>query len=573
MIETVPSGTVLNGRYRIERVLGSGGFGHVYLAMDQTTNQQYAVKEYLVSGASGKEQLKHEATVLSQLHHPNLPAFQDAFMERGRYYIVLNYIEGNDLTDLLRTARLRNEVVPIAKITSWLLGICDAVLFLHSQQPPVIHRDIKPDNIRITSTGTAVLVDLGNAKAAADGARTLFFIRHQGTPGYAPQEQYPGGSGTDIRSDVYALGGTLYFALVAQEPPSVSTRNQHIQQGRSDLLTLHEILANNPPEESPEAQAARQFRLGVTKPAKPAPRHSRHVAQLGMLPPEALKQLNRVIQRAMAMRPQDRYQSVADFATDLRKVVVAMPSPPPSRSERPLDLHGTQPDWPPLSEVVEAAKNQLKGADVPTPPVPDAGSQPATGANTCPRCSRPLLLPASFCPHCGSSLNQAPPRNNTTAKANVKGNDILAEQTLLIDRDVLRKKVAQSAQNVQMVESSKQNQMPPANKRLASAPVARQQAQASGSPASRIATATQVPPVQLAPVSPPAGHTNTSPPQVPPAMRTTSSVFKLDPKLLAIILVAFVILLALILLLLLNHGGTGQAYTPITLPTAIRYQR
>src|SRR5579859_1063329 len=177
MIETVPSGTILHGRYRIERVLGSGGFGHVYLAVDQATSQQYAIKEYLVSGQSGQEQLKHEATVLSHLRHPNIPAYQDAFTERGRYYVVINYIEGNDLTDIIRMTRQRNEAIPISQVMNWILSICDAVLFLHSQNPIVIHRDIKPDNIRITSSGTAILVDLGNAKAAADGARTLFFIR------------------------------------------------------------------------------------------------------------------------------------------------------------------------------------------------------------------------------------------------------------------------------------------------------------------------------------------------------------------------------------------------------------
>src|SRR5438477_420611 len=86
----------------------------------------------------------------------------------------------------------------IESVLGRLLAICDAVIFLHNQQPPIIHRDIKPDNIRITSEGTAILVDLGNAKSAADGVRTLFFIRHQGTPGYAPPEQYPGGAGTDL---------------------------------------------------------------------------------------------------------------------------------------------------------------------------------------------------------------------------------------------------------------------------------------------------------------------------------------------------------------------------------------
>jgi serine/threonine protein kinase len=218
MMETVPSGTILHGRYRIERVLGSGGFGHVYLALDLRTNQQYAIKEYFVTGASGQAQLQHEAKVLGQLHHPNLPAFQEAFDERGHYFVVLSYIEGSDLTDRIRITRQRNEIIALPLIIGWVLSVCDAVQFLHSQQPVVIHRDIKPDNIRIMPDGTAILVDLGNAKATADGARTLFFIRHQGTPGYAPQEQYPGGTGTDVRSDVYALGATLYFALTAKSP-------------------------------------------------------------------------------------------------------------------------------------------------------------------------------------------------------------------------------------------------------------------------------------------------------------------------------------------------------------------
>src|SRR5258708_2081587 len=261
MMETLPSGTVLHGRYRIERVLGSGGFGHVYLSVDLQTNQQYAIKEYLVAGASGKAQLEHEARVLSHLHHPNLPAFQAAFDERGRYYVVLGYIEGSDLTDYLRVVRQRNEVVPLSRIMTWIIAIYYAVTFLHRQNPAVIHRDIKPDNIRITPNGTAILVDLGNPKAAADGARTLFFIRHQGTPGYPPLEQYPGRSATNTRSDIYALGGTLYFALTTHEPPSVSTRNQSIQQGLPDLPSLQEQLAHNPPETSAEPGSERQSPL------------------------------------------------------------------------------------------------------------------------------------------------------------------------------------------------------------------------------------------------------------------------------------------------------------------------
>src|SRR2546426_1185409 len=409
MMETVPSGTILHGRYRIERVLGSGGFGHVYLAIDLITNQQYAIKEYFVTGASGQAQLQHEARVLSQLHHPNLPAFQEAFDQRGHYFVVLSYIEGSDLTDRIRVARQRNEIIPLPQIMGWILSICDAVTYFHNLNPPFIHRDIKPDNIRITPDGLAILVDLGNAKATADGARTLFFIRHQGTPGYAPQEQYPGGTGTDTRSDVYALGATLYFALTAQEPPSVSNRNKSIQQGQSDLPSLQEKLAKNPPEESADP-ANRQFRAGGPKPARSVHRHIRHLAQLGTLPPELLDQLNRIIKRAMAMKQRDRYPSVADFRNDLRRVREVLstpPSLPTLPSGRVLDPHSTQPDLSMLYEALEAAKNNPP----PSPPESTTPHQapPSTTqsgqARTCPRCGKPLAPQASFCPSCGSSLN------------------------------------------------------------------------------------------------------------------------------------------------------------------------
>ncbi len=405
MIETVPSGTILNGRYRVERVLGSGGFGHVYLVLDLTTNQQYALKEYLVSGPGGQEQLMHEANVLSQLHHPNLPAFHDAFNERGHYYVILNYIEGEDLTDIIRMAQRRNEVVPIIQVMSWILATCNAVFFLHNQRPPVIHRDIKPDNIRIMPNGTAILVDLGNAKAYEDGSRTLLFIRYQGTPGYAPPEQYPGGSGTDTRSDVYALGATLYFALTAHEPPSVSTRNQALQQGRPDLPSLQEILAQNPPENGPQANEAKQFRLGVSKPTKPAPRHSYHLAQLGILSSAVLNQLNMLLQRSMAMRPKDRYQFVADFANDLQRIMVSITTEV-QQAKPTATSYSTQPDLPMLYEAMQdakAAENQSTPSISQTPvPQSTLGS-----LSQCPQCNTTLMQSATFCPNCGISLGNS----------------------------------------------------------------------------------------------------------------------------------------------------------------------
>ena len=536
MIETVPSGTVLHRRYRIERVLGSGGFGHVYLAIDLVNNQQYAVKEYLVTGTSGQEQLQHEASVLCHLNHPNLPAFQDAFTESGRYYIVLNYIEGNDLTDLIRMAHQQNEVVPIGKILGWLLAVCDAVMFLHKQQPIVIHRDIKPDNIRITPSGTAILVDMGNAKAAADGVRTLFFIRHQGTPGYAPPEQYPGGSGTDARSDIYALGGTLYFALTAHEPPSVSARNQSLQQNRPSLPSLQENLANNPPE----GNAASPFKLGVTKPSKPAPRHSRHLAQLGALPPQLLKQLNAIIQKAMELSPKDRYRSVVDFARDLQRVAKALPTtPPPPPPSRPFDPNSTQPD---LQEVYDALKVQKtkdqasqnqRSIGTNTPPLTQNQNQNTSAI--CPRCSKPLPAKSGFCPHCGLVLSG--PVNTLMGNPNVK--DISAEETLLVSPSQLKQAVA-----THMVKPQTGNPYPSSSV---------QQNRGAPPSAGGTTSAPFLPQVPAPPIMPPPLYNNQPPFPTQGPQTPSSSSFKIGPRGVLFLMAIFIALVAITATLLLHH--------------------
>ncbi len=540
MMETVPSGTILHGRYRIERVLGSGGFGHVYLALDLKTNQQFAIKEYFVTGASGQAQLQHEARVLSQLHHPNLPAFHEAFNERGHYFVVLSYIEGSDLTDLIRIARQRNEPIPLMRVLGWILSVCDAVYFLHNQSTPVIHRDIKPDNIRITPSGTAILVDLGNAKATADGSRTLFFIRHQGTPGYAPQEQYPGGSGTNAQSDVYALGATLYFALTAHEPPSVSNRNSALQQGLPDLPSLQEQLANNPPAESAENQAARQFRLGVTKPTKPAQRHIRHLAQLGMLPPELLEQLNHIIRRSMQMKQRDRYPTVAEFRSDLRKVLEALPhaqSPDtpwqPSQPQRPVDPNSTQPDLPMLYETIEAAKatsNQANPAS--SKSVQTAAQPPPQPAQTptCPRCGASLVKAASFCPSCGSAIN-AMQANVATLK--VSGDKVL-QQEQPPARDARSDSAAFNRRQPQSQQPGQHNNPVAVEPEAAAHPGSLHLAQAM--------TQVQVKaPANNAPPSPPANNT--------PRLST-------QVKLLLVVIAVVIVLLIIMILaiLLISHG-------------------
>ncbi len=550
MIETVPLGTVLHGRYRIERVLGSGGFGHVYLILDLSTNQQYALKEYLMSGPGGQEQLMHEANVLSKLHHPNLPAFHDAFNERGHYYVIISYIEGEDLTDIIRMTQRRNEVIPLIQIMSWIAATSDAVLFLHNQRPPVIHRDIKPDNIRIMLNGTAILVDLGNAKAYADGSRTLLFIRHQGTPGYAPPEQYPGGSGTDARSDIYALGATLYFAITAHEPPSVSTRNQALQQGQPNLPSLQEVLAQNPSEDSSEANAAKQFRLGVSKPTKPAPRHSRHIAQLATLSPTVLSQLNTILQRSMAMRPKDRYQFVADFTHDLKHVMDLIasdlkPTPNP---------YSTQPDLPKLYEAMqnaEAVENQDIQNVLQTP-----RSTPGSAFH-CPQCNATLMANVAFCPNCGISLpvsNDAgthiPDHISSTGKGAAQQGRVGATNQTAID---------------QTTTAPTHNQHTP----RAYAPVSTPTPQA-------LPGNTAPSPWNTTPVVPqgPSRSQTTSAASPKQAMqqKAAPSGFTISPGLIIMILIVLIILIIVMVILLINHAHQAMEYFPhiaLTIPASL----
>ncbi|MEO8973702.1 MAG: protein kinase [Ktedonobacteraceae bacterium] len=567
MMETIPSGTILNRRYRIERVLGSGGFGHVYLAVDLQTNQQFAIKEYLVSGSSGQAQLQHEASVLSHLHHPNLPAFREAFSERGHYYVALSYIEGSDLTDIIRIARQRNDVIPLPRILNWILSVCDAVMFLHNQHPPVIHRDIKPDNIRITSDGTAILVDLGNAKATGDGARTLFFIRHQGTPGYAPQEQYPGGSGTTVRSDVYALGGTLYFALTAHEPPSVSTRNSSIQQNIPDVPTLQDQLLNNPPEENPEANAQRQFRLGISKPAKPAPRHIRHLAQLGTLPPPLLNQLNNIIERAMAMHQKDRFHSIADFSNDLRQVMNAvntLPAAQPAIPARPIDPNSTQPDLPMLYEAIQSAKLAQSAQSAPDPVQP---ATPPVQPHICPRCGKQLVSKAAFCPYCGFSISAGsiPDSPANTTQSPAKGGPSL------------QNKIAVSSQENNQIGDQQQKQ---SKSRPANAVVPPTPATSLPQPVLRAAVApiSTLPPVQQTKLAAPSLAQNIptteNPLQVSPQRSSRTRVqppraARISNQMLLIILIALVLIVLITILIFLYVRQTGNSSSHIQLPFAL----
>jgi eukaryotic-like serine/threonine-protein kinase len=210
---TLERGALLHKRYRIVEILGQGGMGSVYRAVDENLGVDVAVKENLFTTDEYARQFRLEAVILANLRHPNLPRVTDHFVigDEGQY-LVMDYIEGEDLRQ--RMERAGN----ITEDDAILMGaaMCDALTYLHTRKPPILHRDIKPGNVKITPDGHIFLVDFGLAKvlhgsqATTTGARAM-------TPGYSPPEQY-GTARTDPRTDIYSLGATIYAALTGVIP-------------------------------------------------------------------------------------------------------------------------------------------------------------------------------------------------------------------------------------------------------------------------------------------------------------------------------------------------------------------
>jgi eukaryotic-like serine/threonine-protein kinase len=209
-------GQVLHNRYRIVKLIGQGGFGAVYRAWDTSLNQACAVKENLDTSTEAQRQFQREANMMASLRHPNLPRVTDHFFVPNQgQYLVMDFIEGENLEQKLNRQGgpfIEREILP------WIKQICHALHYLHTRQPAIIHRDIKPQNIIITPEGTAMLVDFGISKIYDATLRTTIGAKAV-TPGYSPPEQYGMGV-TDARTDVYAMGATLFALLTGQEPPA-----------------------------------------------------------------------------------------------------------------------------------------------------------------------------------------------------------------------------------------------------------------------------------------------------------------------------------------------------------------
>jgi serine/threonine-protein kinase len=239
-------GEVLHSRYRILERIGQGGMGNIYLADDtRLEGRKCALKEVEYDRGlpptvlqQAQEQFLREATVLARLDHPNLPKVSDFFSGNLREYLVMDYVPGKDLRDLMMEARRKKAFLPEPEVLGWAGQLADALNFLHQQDPPIIHRDIKPSNLKITPNNVLKLVDFGLVKIMAPDEVTITIIQGQGTALYTPMEQYGSDDAhTDIRADIFSMGATFYH-LLTNEPPS-DARRRFLDS--DSLLPLREI--------------------------------------------------------------------------------------------------------------------------------------------------------------------------------------------------------------------------------------------------------------------------------------------------------------------------------------------
>ncbi|HYJ47276.1 MAG TPA: serine/threonine-protein kinase, partial [Pyrinomonadaceae bacterium] len=214
--------TLLQNRYLVRNQIGQGGMGAVYLATDQRFGSTVALKETFFDDPAMRRAFEREARLLNHLRHPALPRVSDYFADEQGEFLVMEYIAGEDLFEKLKE---RRAAFPISEVLNWADQLLDALDYLHTQEPPVIHRDIKPQNLKLTSKGQIILLDFGLAKGSPGQSTTMMTSRSVFgfTPNFAPLEQIQG-TGTDPRSDLYSLGATLYYLMTGTPPPDALSR-------------------------------------------------------------------------------------------------------------------------------------------------------------------------------------------------------------------------------------------------------------------------------------------------------------------------------------------------------------
>jgi serine/threonine-protein kinase len=285
----------LQDRYRIVQALGGGGMGQVYLAHDtRLADKPCAVKELAPDPHAtpqeqeqAADQFRREAAILAHLNHPNLPNVYDHFQERECFYLVMDYVKGENLSDRLIQSP---DGLPQETVVEWAIQLCDVLDYLHSQMPPVIFRDMKPDNVMITPEETVKLIDFGVARLFDPTKRTDTL--KMGTAGYAPPEQYAGQGQTTARSDIYALGATLHELLTGTDPtthPFVFTPPRVLNPSISPSLSEVVMRAVNldPADRFPSARVMKEALEKTTRPRFHLPSIQRQDSTGTQVMPEA----------------------------------------------------------------------------------------------------------------------------------------------------------------------------------------------------------------------------------------------------------------------------------------------
>ena len=269
--------TILQSRYRVIQHLGEGGMGAVYEAIDLRLGHTVALKQTLTNDEEQWKQFEREARLMAWLNHPVLPRVSDYFTEGHRAFFVMQFVEGSDLAEIIAQ---QPGPLPRNAVVAWADQLLDALIYLHTHERQIIHRDIKPHNLKITPTGQIVLLDFGLAKTqTADPSGSISCTSVFGyTPRYAPLEQIQD-LGTSPQSDIYALGATLYHLLTGVKPPDALARATALVSARPNPL--------KPANEIVEA-------VGV--------------------------ELAAILTRAMAQNPDERYATAAEFREALRQI-------------------------------------------------------------------------------------------------------------------------------------------------------------------------------------------------------------------------------------------------------------
>jgi eukaryotic-like serine/threonine-protein kinase len=351
MLESLPTlktGHRLQHRYQILKKLGSGGYGSVYLAEDtRLPGRKVAIKELNDPSPAAQKLFRQEAVVLAQLNHPGLVQVSDFFGAERSYYLVMDYVEGRDLLDIAIEAEKQGNQLPVSHIIDWGIQVCESLAYLHNQVPPILHRDIKPDNIRLGKDGRVILVDFGIAKI--DPSSSTQLMAKAISQGFSPPEQYDGGTRTDKRADVYALGATLYCLLTLKPPPDSFER------------LMNQASLVSPQRFNSQIQTS----------------------------------LERIILRAMELNRLNRYEDAGEMLVALRrtggKLLRRRYNLTSNSAEANVHIQREIPEPPPAIENSKVL-------------CPNCGSKCRCLARFCPHCGFPLKKSTSrkICPRCGA---------------------------------------------------------------------------------------------------------------------------------------------------------------------------